>query len=128
VGGDSLGGLGHTALAAEQFGYGAAAAEDRGDEPSLARGGECGVHVPANSGIARKIVLDVLLRLGEGDAEITRQALWPHPIENTEVDDLGRSAHLRVHRPRQHAENLGGRSRMNVLPLAERLAQYRVVR
>jgi len=75
---------------------------------------------------ASEIGLDEGLRLLDGDALFPRQSLRSHPVDDTEVHDLGAPAHLVAHQLGQHAEHLGRGTAVDVLPRAKGLHQRRI--
>ena len=78
--------------------------------------------------IACKVALDVARRLLARNAEVAREPEVAQTVDDTEVDRLCTPPLLARHGIDRYAEHLRCRTRMNVLPAAERVDERRIPR
>lgn len=70
-----------------------------------------------------KIVVDVNFGFVGGYAQLFGQSILRNAVNNAEIDCFGMTAQIMVDLIGRHAENLGGRCRMNVNTVVKRLFQ-----
>ena len=66
-----------------------------------------------------KVAVDIVSGLVPADADVLRQGKFGNTVDNAEIDCLGVAALQGRHLVRRHAEDLAGRSRMNVQAVTE---------
>ena len=100
------------------------AATENGFHIALGFGLRAGVvHIALDPGKAGEIALDVIFGSGVVDAEISRQTVGAHAINQTEVDHLGIAALLGTHLVYRQTKDLGSRGAVHIQPFVESAQQ-----
>ena len=104
------------------------AAEQRRRETTLAHLRDGLSDELLHASVQLEIRSDVLFGLLAIDAQRSRQSKWRLPVHDPEVHRLGVAPHLGSHHQWRHAEDFGGRSRVNIFAAAKCVHQNRIVR
>ena len=113
---------------AAQFGNVPLAPEHGRRVPIFVCLGDDAVEVAAHLGIGLVVAIDHLLRLGHRNMQGLTQTKRLLPVDDSEVDRLGATAHLGRHLVNRHAKDVRGRMGVEVLPAQERIDKTLVSR
>src|SRR5208282_4443543 len=104
--------------------HGTDAAEERAGEAGLAHLLEVAVEILLHTAVAREIGGDEFRRFAPFDAELPGQSERGKPVDNAEIDGLGRAAVLRRLRQRPDAEYFFRGARVNILAALEGFQEH----
>src|SRR5581483_11038169 len=90
---------------------------------SLARQAQRLLEIRVDPGQTLEVALDVFRGLGQPDSQLARQSLWPHPVDDAKVYDLGQAPPLGIDLLGPASQDLGRSARMDVLAAAKGVDQ-----